>query len=49
MSSRPAGNRITGNLCWSVPSDQLADLRMFDENTENTTGLRYWSLGQDTV
>jgi hypothetical protein len=43
------GASLTGNLCWSVPTDQLANLRMFDKATENTTGLMYWSLGQDTV
>ena len=43
------GQPLTGNLCWSVPSDQLANLRMFDKATENTTGLMYWSLGQDAI
>jgi len=43
------GQSLTGNLCWSVPTDQLANLRMFDDEAENTTGLVYWSLGQDAV
>jgi hypothetical protein len=43
------GQSLTGNLCWSVPADQLANLRMFDKEAENTTGLMYWSLGQDSV
>lgn len=43
------GQSLTGNLCWSVPTDQLANLRMFDDAAENTTGLVYWSLGQDAV
>lgn len=43
-----SGQSITGNLCWSVPSEQLTDLRMFDKEAEDT-GLSYWSLGQDAV
>lgn len=44
-----SGQSLTGNLCWSVPTDQLTGLRMFDKEAENAGGLLYWSLGQDGI
>ena len=43
------GQSLTGNLCWSVPSDQLANLRMFDDDAVDAGSGAYWSLGQDGV
>ena len=43
------GQSITGNLCWSIPSDQVANLRMFDDDALDAGTVAYWSLGQDGV
>ena len=43
------GQSLTGNLCWSIPSDQIANLRMFDDDALNAGNVAYWSLGQDGV
>jgi hypothetical protein len=43
------GQSLTGNLCWSVPSDQLTNLRMFDDAALDAGTVAYWSLGQDGV
>ncbi len=47
MNVAPGASQ-TANLCWSVPSDQAQNLRMFDKQAESS-GLVYWSLGQDVV
>lgn len=40
-----SGNSITGNLCWSVPTDELPYLRMFDHESTNTGAADlYWWL-----
>jgi hypothetical protein len=44
-----SGESITGNLCWSVPTDELPYLRMFDKQAEDTGNLVYWSLGQEPM
>ena len=41
------GESVTGNLCWSVPSEELAYLRMFDLQTRKAGISMYWSLGQE--
>ncbi len=41
------GQSLTGNLCWSIPSDQIANLRMFDDDALDAGNVAYWSLGQD--
>jgi len=41
------GQSLTGNLCWSIPSDQLANLRMFDDDALDAGTVAFWSLGQD--
>lgn len=43
------GQSLTGNLCWSVPSDQLTNLRMFDDLALDAGTVAFWSLGQDGV
>ena len=43
------GQSLTGNLCWSVPSDQLANLRMYDDEALDAGTVAYWSLGQDGI
>lgn len=41
------GETITGNLCWSVPTQELPYLRMFDKESANQNATVYWSLGQE--
>jgi hypothetical protein len=42
-----SGESITGNLCWSVPADELPYLRMFDDESADSGSTVYWSLGQE--
>ncbi len=43
-----SGESLTGNLCWSVPTNELPYLRMFDKQTVKSGMPGYWSLGQET-
>lgn len=45
----PSGQSVTGNLCWSVPSDELAYVRMFDKNGLDANSVVYWSLGLESA
>jgi hypothetical protein len=44
-----SGQSITGNLCWSVPTEELSYLRMFDKEAVDGANLVYWSLGQEPL
>jgi hypothetical protein len=41
------GDSVTGNLCWSVPTEELPYLRMFDDASADAGSAIYWSLGQE--
>lgn len=42
-----SGESVTGNLCWSVPTEELPYLRMFDDASADAGSAVYWSLGQE--
>lgn len=42
-----SGESVTGNLCWSVPTEELPYLRMFDDEAADAGSPVYWSLGQE--
>ncbi len=42
-----SGESVTGNLCWSVPTEELPYLRMFDDASADAGSKVYWSLGQE--
>ena len=42
-----SGESVTGNLCWSVPTEELPYLRMFDDESADAGSTVYWSLGQE--
>lgn len=44
-----SGESVTGNLCWSVPTEELAFLRMFDDESADQNQAVYWSLGQEIM
>ncbi len=41
------GESVTGNLCWSVATETLPYLRMFDDAAADASMAVYWSLGQE--
>ena len=41
------GESVTGNLCWSVATETLPYLRMFDDAAADAGVAVYWSLGQE--
>lgn len=42
------GQSVTGNLCWSVPTDELPAVRMFDKASQDAGVNAFWSLGQES-
>jgi len=44
-----SGQSVTGNLCWSVPTEELPYLRMFDDASADAGSPVYWSLSQEPV